>query len=91
MLQSIVRLPVSFQCINTNLSVLGNVWMEYFCDKESLRRFTGEVFTEDEFDFEVSAGVGRARRAVDSGLNVRDVLLIREDLHALWWLFLKFG
>ncbi len=55
MFDSKLSLPVLLQCIDTDLSILGDIWMEDFGEEETLGRFAGEIFTENQFHFEDSS------------------------------------
>ena len=62
----------------------GIIWThENLCDEVSLGWLHGKALAQDELDPEAAALIGRVRRAVDVRLDVGDVLLVRDQSHAV--------
>ena len=72
-----LRLPVSFQRVDADLSVVCDVGVEDLCEEEALGWFRREVLAQDEFHPEEAPGVGRPSWQHNNGqsLNIRNITI----------------
>ena len=77
MIQTIILLPISFQRIDTNLTIgFGHIRMEDLGEEESLWWGRWEIATDNQLDSEYSSFEWRAFWAMDGRLNIPTIIKV---------------